>query len=143
LLEAELALNRFVTVLGDNDADFSMAGVRLFPMPEKWGIRYPCRAVDVLVQDGHHVSGGSAYAPILWWRPNFKPSVRHGSDSFRQSRDFENVPLQEVCERFCRRNSSSWTGNVSVTIVRLELGYTVVVEYEIVGYNRNELDVWA
>lgn len=62
----ELALNRFVTVLGEYDADAFNAGVRLFPLPEKlesYGIPRP--AVDVIWQEGGHVSWGITFRSVL------------------------------------------------------------------------------
>ena len=62
----ELALNRFVTLLGEYDADAFNAGVRLFPLPEKWetyGLPRP--TVDVLWQEGGHVSWGISVRSTL------------------------------------------------------------------------------
>ena len=62
----ELALNRFVTLLGEYDADAFNAGVRLFPLPEKWesyGIPRP--TVDVIWQEGGHVSWGISFRSVL------------------------------------------------------------------------------
>ena len=62
----ELALNRFVTLLGEYDAHAVNAGVRLFPLPEKWeayGIPRP--TVDVLWQEGGHISWGISFRSVL------------------------------------------------------------------------------
>src|SRR5215510_10420639 len=62
----EVALNRFVTLLGEYDADNLNAGVRLFPLPEKWeayGIPRP--TVDVLWQKDQHVSWGISLRSVL------------------------------------------------------------------------------
>jgi hypothetical protein len=62
----ELALDRFVILLGEYDAEAFNAGVRLFPLPEKWesyGIPRP--TVEVIWQEGGHVFWGISFPPCL------------------------------------------------------------------------------
>jgi hypothetical protein len=139
----ELALNRFVTLLGEYDANAFNAGVRLFPLPEKWesyGIPRP--TVDVLWQEGGHISWGISVRSILG-EAKFQAQRQARADKRYQrpsAARFAEMSLQDVCERLQAALLERGLENVRVSIVRLESGYTVVVEYENRRYNRDELD---
>ena len=139
----ELALNRFVTVLGEYDADAFNAGVRLFPLPEKlesYGIPRP--AVDVIWQEGGHVSWGITFRSVLG-EAKFQAQreARAGKRYSRPSAaSFVDTSLQVVSERLQAELLDRGLENVRITIERHESGLTVVVEYENRRYNRDELD---
>ena len=139
----ELALNRFVTLLGEYDADAFNAGVRLFPLPEKWesyGIPRP--TVDVIWQEGGHVSWGITFRSVLG-EAKFQAQreARAGKRYSRQSAaPFAETSLQTVSERLQAELLERGLENVRITIDRHESGLTVVVEYENRRYNRDELD---
>jgi hypothetical protein len=140
---AELALNRFVTLLGEYDADNVNAGVRLFPMPEKWeayGIPRP--TVDVLWQEGGHVSWGISFRSVFGEaKYQAQREARADKRYSRQSAaSFAATSLQTVSGRLQAELLERGLENVRITIARLEAGLTVVVEYENRRYNRDELD---
>jgi hypothetical protein len=140
---AELALNRFVTLLGEYDADNVNAGVRLFPLPEKWeayGIPRP--TVDVLWQEGGHVSWGISFRSVFGEaKYQAQREARADKRYSRQSAaSFAATSLQTVSERLQAELLERGLENVRITIARLESGLTVVVEYENRRYNRDELD---
>mgnify|MGYP003393334882 CR=1 FL=1 len=139
----ELALNRFVTLLGEYDARVFNAGVRLFPLPEKfeaYGIPRP--TVDVLWQDGRQVSWGISLRSTL------------GEAKFQKQRTalaekrYSRAPaaptgdwsFQAMSEHLQALLIDRGLENVRVSVVRQEVMYTVVVEYENRRYNRDELD---
>ena len=139
----ELALNRFVTLLGEYDADAFNAGVRLFPLPEKWesyGIPRP--TVDVIWQEGGHVSWGISFRSVLGEaKYQAQREARAGKRYSRQSAAlFAETSLQTVSERLQAELLERGLENVRITIDRHESGLTVVVEYENRRYNRDELD---
>jgi len=140
---AELALNRFVTLLGEYDADAFNAGVRLFPLPEKWeayGIPRP--TVDVIWQEGGHVSWGISFRSVLGEaKYQAQREARAGKRYSRPSTaPFAETSLQIVSERLQAELLERGLENVRITIDRHESGLTVVVEYENRRYNRDELD---
>ena len=106
---AELALNRFVTLLGEYDADAFNAGVRLFPLPEKWesyGIPRP--TVDVLWQEGGHVSWGISFRSVLG-EAKYQ-AQREARAGKRYSRPAPRSLTQHRCRqsvRGCRQNCSN------------------------------------
>lgn len=139
----EVALNRFVTLLGEYDADNLNAGVRLFPLPEKWeayGIPRP--TVDVLWQQDQHVSWGISLRSVLG-EAKFQ-AQREARANKRYSRRnamlLAEPSLQTVSEQLQAELIERGLENVRITVARLELGMTVVVEYENRRYNRDELD---
>jgi len=140
---AEVALNRFVTLLGEYDADNFNAGVRLFPLPEKWeayGIPRP--TVDVLWQKGQHVSWGISLRSVLG-EAKFQAQREARADkrySRRSAMLLAETSLQTVIEQLQVELIERGLENVRITVVRLEAGMTVVVEYENRRYNRDELD---
>ena len=140
---AELALNRFVTLLGEYDADAFNAGVRLFPLPEKleaYGIPRP--TVDVLWQDGRHISWGISFRSILG-EAKFQAQETARADkrySRHQAASFAATSLQAVSEQLQAELIERGLENVRITIARLAAGVTVVVEYENRRYNRDELE---
>jgi hypothetical protein len=140
---AELALNRFVTLLGEYDTNAFNAGVRLFPLPEKlesYGIPRP--TVDVIWQEGGHVSWGISLRSVLG-EAKFQAQREARADK-RYSRPsaafFAETSLQSVSEQLQAALLDRGLENVRITIERNETGLTVVVEYENRRYNRNELD---
>ena len=139
----ELALNRFVTLLGEYDADAVNAGVRLFPLPEKWesyGIPRP--TVDVMWQQGGHVSWGISFRSVLG-EGKFQAQREARADKrySRQSAALSAATsLQAVSEQLQAELLERGLENVRITVARLESGLTVVVEYENRRYNRDELD---
>jgi hypothetical protein len=140
---AELALNRFVTLLGEYDANAFNAGVRLFPLPEKWeAYGLPRPTVDVMWQEGGHVSWGISLRSRLG-EAKFQ-AQREARAGKRYSRPsaafFAETSLQAVSERLQAELLARGLENVRVTMARLESGLTVVVEYENRRYNRDELD---
>jgi hypothetical protein len=139
----ELALNRFVTLLGEYDADAFNAGVRVFPLPEKWeayGIPRP--TVDVLWQEGGHVSWGISFRSVLG-EAKFQAQREARADK-RYSRQSAGLSaatsLQVISEQLQAELLERGLENVRITIERHESGLTVVVEYENRRYNRDELD---
>ena len=139
----ELALNRFVTLLGEYDADAFNAGVRLFPLPEKlesYGIPRP--TVDVIWQEGGHVSWGISFRSVLG-EAKFQAQREARADK-RYSRQSAGLSaatsLQAVSEQLQAELLERGLENVRITVARLESGLTVVVEYENRRYNRDELD---
>jgi hypothetical protein len=140
---AELALNRFVTLLGEYDAKAFNAGVRVFPLPEKWesyGIPRP--AVDVIWQEGGHVSWGITFRSVLG-EAKFQAQreARAGKRYSRPSAALSAATsLQVVSEQLQAELLDRGLENVRITIDRHESGLTVVVEYENRRYNRDELD---
>jgi hypothetical protein len=140
---AELALNRFVTLLGEYDANAVNAGVRVFPLPEKlesYGIPRP--TVDVIWQEGRHVTWGVSFRTILGEaKYQAQREARAGKRYSRPSAAlFAETSLQAVSEQLQAELIERGLENVRVTVVRLEPGLTVVVEYENRTYNRDELD---
>ena len=139
----ELALNRFVTLLGEYDTDAFNAGVRLFPLPEKletYGLPRP--TVDVVWQDGRHVSWGISFRSVLGeGKFQAQREARAGKRYSRPSAAFfADTSLQTVSERLQAELLERGLENVRITIARLESCLTVVVEYENRRYNRDELD---
>jgi hypothetical protein len=139
----ELALNRFVTLLGEYDADAFNAGVRLFPLPEKWetyGLPRP--TVDVLWQEGGHVSWGISVRSTLGEaKYQAQREARADKRYSRQSAGLSAATsLQAVSEQLQAELLERGLENVRITIDRHESGLTVVVEYENRRYNRDELD---
>jgi len=140
---AEVALNRFVTLLGEYDADNFNAGVRLFPLPEKWeAYGLPRPTVDVLWQKGQHVSWGINFRSVLG-EAKFQAQREARADkrySRRSAMLLAETSLQTVIEQLQAELLERGLENVRITVARLEAGMTVVVEYENRRYNRNELD---
>ena len=139
----ELALNRFVTLLGEYDASSVNAGVRLFPLPEKWeayGIPRP--TVDVLWLDGRHVSWGISFRSMLGEAKFQAQQAAHADKRYhRGSAEFlAGTSLQVVSEQLQAELIERGLENVRVTVIRLTPGITVIVEYENRRYNRDELD---
>ncbi len=139
----ELALNQFVTVMGEYDTKVFNAGLRLFPFPERWeayGIPRP--TVDVLWQDGRHVSWGiSIRAGLGEAKFHAQREARAEKRYSRRSQRGEaELSLQAVSERLQAALIDRGLENVRITIARLDAGLTVVVEYENRRYNRDELD---
>jgi len=132
-----------VTLLGEYDADAFNAGVRLFPLPEKWesyGIPRP--TVDVIWQEGGHVSWGITFRSVLG-EAKFQAQreARAGKRYSRQSAALSAATsLQVVSEQLQAELLDRGLENVRITIDRHESGLTVVVEYENRRYNRDELD---
>lgn len=139
----ELALNRFITLLGEYDANVFNAGVRLFPLPEQfeaYGIPRP--TVDVLWQDGRHVTWGINFRSVLG-EAKFQAQREALADKRYQRPGamlWAERSLQDVCEQLQAELIERGLENVQITIARLEAGMTVVVEYENRRYNRSELD---
>ena len=140
---AELALNRFVTLLGEYDANAFNAGVRLFPMPEKWeAYGVPRPTVDVMWQESGHVSWGITFRSVLG-EAKFQAQREALADKRynRQSTaPSATTSLQTVSEQLQAQLLERGLENVRITIARLDSDLTVVVEYENRRYNRNELD---
>jgi len=139
----EVALNRFVTLMGEYDTKVWNAGVRLFPLPEKWeAYGLPRPTVDVVWQDGRHVSWGISVRNVLG-EAKFQAQREARADK-RYHRPkaalFAATSLQTLSEQLQAELIERGLENVRVTIVRLEAGMTVVVEYENRRYNRDELD---
>lgn len=139
----ELALNRFVTLLGEYDAQAFNAGVRLFPLPEQWeayGIPRP--TVDVVWQEHGQISWGISLRSVLGeakWQA--QRAARADKRYHRGSAaSFADVSLQVVSERLQAELIEHGLENVRVTVLRLEPDVTVVVEYENRRYNRDELE---
>lgn len=139
----EVALNRFVTLLGEYDADNFNAGVRLFPLPEKWeAYGLPRPTVDVLWQEGQHVSWGISFRSVLG-EAKFQAQREARADkrySRRSAMLLAETSLQTVVEQLQAELIERGLENVRITVARLEAGMTVVVEYENRRYNRDELD---
>lgn len=139
----ELALNRFVTLLGEYDASAVNAGVRLFPLPEQWeayGIPRP--TVDVIWQEGGHLSWGIGFRTILGEAKfQAQQAARAHKRYYRRGTALlADASLQVVSEQLQAELIERGLENVRVTVIRLEVGVTVIVEYENRRYNRNELD---
>src|SRR6266446_5877841 len=139
----EVALNRFVTLLGEYDADIFNAGVRLFPLPEKWeAYGLPRPTVDVIWQKGQPVSWGISLRSVLG-EAKFQAQREARADK-RYSRPSAMLlterSLQTVVEQLQAELIERGLENVRITVARLDAGMTVVVEYENRRYNRDELD---
>lgn len=139
----EVALNRFVTLLGEYDARAFNAGVRLFPLPEHWeayGIPRP--TVDVLWQDGRHVSWGISFRAVLGEMKFQAQQAARADKRYHRhtAARFADTSLQVISEQLQGELIERGLENVRVTIARLAPGVTVVVEYENRRYNRDELD---
>jgi len=112
-------------------------------LPEKleaYGIPRP--TVDVVWQEGRHISWGISFRSTLG-EAKFQAQREARADKRyrRPSAElFAGMSLQDVCERLQAELIERGLENVRVTIVRLESGYTIVVEYENRRYNRDELD---
>jgi hypothetical protein len=138
----ELALNRFITLLGEYDADDISAGIRLFPMPkylEAYGLPRP--TVDLVWQEGDDFSWGVSLRTILGEQKyQAQRAARAHKRYSRLAIPAEGVSFQAVSVQLQERLLERGLENVRVTLVRLEQSYTVVVEYENRRYNRDELD---
>jgi len=139
----ELALNRFITVLGEYDTQSFNGGLRLFPLPEAWeayGIPRP--TVDVLWQEGQQVSWGIHFRSVLGEAKFQAQREVQAQKRYRRpaSEHFAEVSLQTMSERLQAELIDRGLENVRITVARLEPGLTVVVEYENRRYNRDELD---
>lgn len=139
----ELALNRFVTLLGEYDAREFNAGIRLFPLPEKleaYGIPRP--TVDVIWQEGGHVAWGiSVRSRLGETKFQAQQAARAEKRYSRRAADPATAPsFQVISEQLQAALMERGLENVRVSVVRLEASYTVVVEYENRRYNRDELD---
>ena len=139
----ELAVNRFITLMGEYDADDINAGLRLFPLPEKfiaYGIPRP--TIDLVWQDGNDFAWGISLRSVI------------GESKFQAQREARThkryhrwtppadtaVSLQTVSERLQTVLIDHGLENVRVTIVSLtQPDIAVVVEYENRRYNRDEL----
>ncbi len=141
----ELALTRFVTLMGEYDTKAWNAGVRLFPLPEKWeSYGLPRPTVDVLWQDGRRLSWGIGFRTILG-EAKFQAQRAARADKRYHRPDaarFEGMSLQTVSEQLQAELIERGLENVRVSIQRWQdvAPVVVVVEYENRRYNRNELD---
>ncbi|MGE3540323.1 MAG: YjbH domain-containing protein [Candidatus Tectimicrobiota bacterium] len=139
----ELALNRYITLLGEYDARVFNAGVRMFPLPEKleaYGIPRP--TVDVIWQDGRRVAWGINVRSVLG-EGKFQ-AQRAGRAHKRYSRPSVpptgTVSFQHMSEQLQATLIEQGLENVRVSVFRQEAGYLIAVEYENRRYNRDELD---
>lgn len=139
----ELALNRFVTLIGEYDSHQLNAGVRLFPLPETWetyGV--PRTTVDLTWRQGQHFAWGVALRSTLG-EGKFQ-AQRAQRAAQRYSRRIVpgqgERPLQRVSEELQSLLITQGFENVRVAVVVLAQGPTLVVEYENRRYNRDELD---
>jgi hypothetical protein len=140
---AELALNRFITLMGEYDTDDINAGIRLFPLPkqfEAYGIPRP--TVDLIWQDGNDFAWGISLRAALGEAKFQAQRAARAHKRYQRwipAADTE-VSLQAVSERLQAALIADGFENVRVTMVLLKQGaHTVVVEYENRRYNRDEL----
>lgn len=139
----ELALNRFMTVVGEYDTRRVNAGVRLFPLPEAWeayGIPRP--TVDVIWQDGGQVSWGIGLRTGLGEAKYQAQREARAQQRYQRRGAQEEAALsfQAVSQRLQAELIERGLENVRITLARLDAGLTVVVEYENRRYNRDELE---
>ena len=139
----ELAVNRFLTLMGEYDADDINAGLRLFPLPEKliaYGIPRP--TIDLIWQDGKDFAWGISLRSVLGEAKFQAQRVARAHKRYRQwtpPRE-ATASLQIVSEQLQAVLVEDGLENVRVTIATLEQDTMVVVEYENRRYNRSELD---
>ena len=139
----ELALNQFITLMGEYDADDINTGIRLFPLPKKfeaYGIPRP--TVDLIWQDGNDFAWGISLRSVLG-EAKFQAqrAARAYKRYYRWTPPADAVAsLQEVSERLQAELVDHGLENVRVTMVSLRQNAIVaVVEYENRRYNRDEL----
>lgn len=139
----ELALNRYITLMGEYDTDDLNVGLRLFPLPQKleaYGIPRP--TVDLVWQDGNDFAWGISLRSVLG---EAKFQAQRAARAHKRYRRWSPPPdaavsLQAVSEQLQAELIEDGLENVRVTVVSLEQGTMVVVEYENRRYNRSELD---
>jgi hypothetical protein len=139
----EVALNRYITLMGEYDTDDFNFGLRLFPLPqqlEAYGIPRP--TVDLIWQDGNHFSWGISFRTGIG-----EAKFRAQRAALADKRYYRITPpaggpvdLQAVSEELQAQLLNNGLENVRVSMVPLAQDTMVVVEYENRRYNRNELD---
>lgn len=139
----ELTLHPLLTLIAEYDTDDINAGLRLFPLPQKfeaYGIPRP--VVDLIWQDGDDFAWGiSVRAGIgeAKFRAQ-RAAVAHKRYHRWIPSPGEEPSLQSNSEQLQAKLIADGLENVRVAMVEaLPQGITVVVEYENRRYNRNEL----
>ena len=139
----ELALHPLLTLMAEYDTDHINAGLRLFPLPQKfeaYGIPRP--VVDLIWQDGDDFAWGiSVRAGIGEAKYRAQRAARTHKRYHRWMPPVgEELSLQAMSQQLQARLIADGMENVRVAMVPLPQGITVVVEYENRRYNRDELD---
>lgn len=139
---AEVAVNRFITLLGEYDSDDVNFGFRLFPLPKKFAAYgLPRPAVDLIWQNGDDFAWGISLRSVLG-EAKFQARKMARADK-RYARwkppAAADVSFPAISQRLQATLIEQGLENVRVTIVALENGNTAVVAYENRRYNRDEL----
>lgn len=141
---AELALNRYITLMGEHDTDGFNAGLRLFPLPEAleaYGLPRP--SVDLIWQDGDDFAWGISLHTGLGEAKYRAQRTALSRKRFQRAAlpHRAAADLQDICEALQVSLLKYGFENVRVAMLpRDREAITVVVEYENRRYNRNELD---
>jgi hypothetical protein len=137
-----LALNRYITVMGEYDTESFNAGVRLFPLLEKWeAYGLPRPTVDLVWQDDGDFTWSIGLRSVLG---EGKYQVQRAALTHKRYHRWtpspaDAVDLQTLSDQLQRKLIAYGMENVRVAMLPREPGITVAVEYENRRYNRNEL----